>query len=243
MITIDTREIEKLAWQLTNIHRAALPNAVRDTLNDLAFDVKKRTLSESVVSAFDNLRNPALFKKYSGVLKAQGWEIQKMQSTVGMMPQEGATKVVNRLEEQEEGGTLKSDYIPTNIARVGGLHKGKVLKNRWKGNITRFAHIPYGNRQELIRQVTGWGIKSGGKGKGAAILYGNTLFEVKGFKRFRKTNSIELHFDRIYTYKKNRQVRIKPTHFVRNAALETGVRVQEFFNKNAEKQLAKFANR
>jgi hypothetical protein len=243
MITIDTREIENLCEDLIKIHRAALPNAVRNTLNDLAFDVKARTLSDSVVSAFDNLRNPTLFKKYSGVLKAQGWEIKKMQSTVGMIHQEGATKVVSRLEEQEEGGTLRHNYIPTDIARVGGLHKGKVLKNRWTGNITKFAHIPYGDRQALIRQVTGWGIKSGGKGKGAAILYGNTLYEVKGFKRFRKTNSIELHFDRIYTYKKNRQVKIKPTHFVRNAALKTGVRVQEFFNKNAEKQLAKFRNR
>jgi hypothetical protein len=243
MISVDTSSVHSLSETLTKIHRAAFPNAVRTALNDAAFDVKKNTLLISAKENFDNVRQPNLFKKYSAVLKAEGWVVEKMQSTVGMSPSGAASKTIDRFEEQEEGGSLEHKAIPLNLARVGGLHKGKVLKNRFTGNVTKIATVAYGDKKALIRTVTGFGRQRGGKGKGVAVLYGNILYEIKGFKRFRRTNSIKLHFDQIYKYNKSRKVSVKPTHFVKEAGLSSGKNIPQYFVKSAEKQFAKFMNR
>ena len=244
MIKIDTKQLIYLANELKEVHRAALPNAARSTLNDIAFDVKKNTLYQSVTKNFDYLRQPNLFKAYSGVMKATGWDVQKMESTVGMMPSMAsgkAEKTIQRLQAQEEGGTLDSSFIASDEARTGGVKKGKVSKSKWKGNLTKVASVPFGEKQKLIREVTGSQISKGGKGKGVAILYGNVLYEIQGFKRLRKTNSIKLSLKKLYTYKKSRTVNIKATHFVKEAGLVSIQKLPTFFQQNAEKQLSKFA--
>ena len=151
-----------------------------------------------------------------------------------------AEKTVQRLQAQEDGGTLDSSFIAKDEARVGVNKKGKISKNRWKGNLTKVASVPFGDKQKLIREVTGSQISRGGKGKGVAILYGNVLYEIQGFKRFRKTNSIKLSLKKLYTYKKSRTVNIKATHFVKEAGMISIQKLPEYFAKNAEKQLLKF---
>lgn len=242
MITVDFTEFREVQSSLNKLHRAVLPNAVRFTLNDLAFDVKKNTLFESIQKNFEIVKSPSLFKKHSLVMKAEGWDVSKMKSTVGLMPSSNTAKVMDRIATHEEGGMLESRFIANDIARVGGLHKGKILKNKWLGSIKNIQNVPFGNKQELIKAVTRTGIKRGGKGKGNAVLYGHILYEIKGFKRLRKTNTIELHLDRIYSYKKNRHVKVKATHFMAEAVSKTAVNIQEAFTKNVNIQIAKFAN-
>lgn len=239
MIYLDTSQLLNLSKQLKEVNRSAFPIAVRSTLNEAAFDVKNRTLSISTKENF-TIRQPSLFKRYSGVEKAQGWEVEKMHSTVGMMPGGQASKTVERFKEQEEGGQLNTPFIPDDVARVGGLHKGKVLKNKWIGKVNKVATVPFGNKQALIKAVTKTGVKSGGKGKGFGVLYGNILYEIKGFKRFRDTNTIELHLDRMYLYRKKKTSFIKPTHFVKEAGLNSGKEINKIFALEAEKQLKKY---
>jgi hypothetical protein len=244
MITIDTREIFKLAAKLQGLHRAAFPNAVRFTLNDLAFDVKKATLFTALHETSMVIRSESFFKKYSGVEKATGWDVSKMQSQVGMIPSGGATKAVSRLEQQEEGGSLGDrNYVPAEQARTGSTRRGKVRRSNYMNKLSLRGNIPYGEKQRLIRAVTGSQVSSGGSGKGNVILYGTVLYEIQGFKRIRKTDTIKLHLKKLYTYKPDRTIQIKPQRFMEHAALKTGPKLQEIFNKNAEYQFKKFANR
>ena len=62
-VKVDISELKLLQRQLQNTHKAALPNAVRNTLNSLANDVKTKTLKDSYKNAFI-VRNPTFQKAY-----------------------------------------------------------------------------------------------------------------------------------------------------------------------------------
>jgi hypothetical protein len=246
MITVDAKGILELASSLTEVHRAAFPNAVRFSLNDLAFDVKKNTLMPSIHNTDMTIRSESFFRKYSGVEKATGWDISAMQSQVGMMPSLGAgtaDKAVERLKEQEGGGTLKHSFVPLENVRSGQTRRGRVRRKNQMSNILIFRKVDAGDKQGFIRAITATGIEKGGTGKGIAVLYGKVLYEVVGFKRDRKLNKIYLHVNRLYAYEENRQVNLRPKKFVEHAALLSIPKFQEIFNVNAERQLAKFSKR
>ena len=243
MVTVDFTEFNKIQMQLKELHRAVLPNAVRSTLNDLAFDVKKNTLMPSLNKSMI-IRNNQFFKKYSGVDKATGYDIGKMFSEVGFIPSGNATKAVGRLEEQDKGGNLdKRNMVPLDKSRIGSTVKGKVRGVNYQNKIKLAGHVIKGDLQGLIRGVTRTKIDKGGAGQGIAIIYGQTLFEINGFKRLRKSNSIKLNLKPLYSYKKDRKITVKPHRFMSKSAMESSNKCQELFNKNVEKQMAKFANR
>lgn len=244
MIKVDTKSFVRLASDLKEVHRAALPNAVRFTLNDMAFDVKKIQLLPALTKSELIVRNPSFFKKYSGIDKATGWDINKMFSEVGMIPSGDASKAVERLKQQDIGGTLKDrNFVPDPKARTGNKKGGKVRQQNYLSKLKLMGHIQMGDKQGLIRAVTASKIESGGSGKGFVVIYGSILFEIIGFKRLPKQNTIKLHLKKLYTYKKDREIHLKPHHFMQKSAMETGKKLQELFSINAEKQLAKFKNR
>jgi curved DNA-binding protein CbpA len=243
MITIDFTEFREVQGSLNKLHRAVLPNAVRFTLNDLAFDVKKNTLIPAVDKTMI-LRNQPFFKKYSGVDKASGYEINKMYSEVGFIPSGNATESVERLKQQDEGGTLQDrNMVPLDKSRIGSTLKGKVRGANYMNKIKLAGHVTKGDKQGLIRGVTRSRISSGGAGKGVSIIYGEILYEILGYKRLRKTNSIKLNIKPIYSYKKNRKITVKPHRFISKSAMESSNKCQELFNKNLQTQISKFANR
>jgi hypothetical protein len=244
MITVDTKEIVKLTAQLTSVHRAAFPNAVRFTLSDLAFDVKKNTLLPALSQSEMIIRSPQFFKRYSGAQKATGWDISAMQSQVGMIPSGGATKAVGRLKEQEEGGTLTNrSFVPDIKVRIGANERGRVRRSGYMNRLSLVGHISRGDKLSLIRTVTGTRISSGGSGKGNVIIYGSVLYEIQGFKRIRQSDIIKLHLKKLYAYRKDREIHLKPQRFMQRSAMESGQKLQDIFNKNAERQLKKFLNR
>lgn len=248
LIKIDTREIFDLSTKLMDLHRAALPNAVRFTLSDLAFDVKKNTLYPALNESGMIIRNPTFFKKYSGVQKAVGWDISKMYSEAGMIPEGNAAKAVSRLKEQDEGGKLGNrNYVPDDQARIGGNRSGKVRKNNMHQRLILCGHVQWGDKQGLIRTVTRSGVEKQGRGLGFVVIYGWNLYEIIGYhrvsKQHRKDDVIKLHLRKLYSYKKDRQIEVKPHHFIEKASLLSGKKLDEIFKENAERQLAKFAGR
>jgi hypothetical protein len=244
MMTVDTKEIVKLTAQLTSVHRAAFPNTVRFTLSDLAFDVKKNTLLPALSQSEMIIRSPQFFKRYSGARKAIGWDINAMQSQVGMMPSGGVTKAVTRLKQQEEGGTLPDrSFIPDIKVRTGANQRGRVRRSGYMNRLSLVGHISRGNKPGLIRTVTGTRISGGGSGKGNVIIYGSVLYEIQGFKRIRQSDTIKLHLKKLYAYRKDREIHLKPQRFMQRSALQSGQKLQELLNRNAERQLKKFLNR
>ena len=150
MIEIDSKYIVNMSNKLIKANRSTLPIAVRSTLNDMAFDVKKNQLMPALKNSGMTIRNEYFFKKYSGVEKAVGFEIIGMYSQVGMIPSGSASKSVNRLEKQDIGGTLADrNFIPDENIRIGKSRIGKV-----KGS-------GFLNKQKLIGTKINFGDKTG----------------------------------------------------------------------------------
>jgi len=261
MFNVNTSSLNRLTVELKNLHKAALPNTVRFTLNDLAFDVKKNTLIKGLHDTDMKIKSDSFFKKYSGVEKATGYDVDKMYSQVGMMPSLGsgkADRTIQRMKEQDEGGSLKHSSIALDSAR-GTLKKGnsrairgrekKVREDAMRKNLYFWGNpIAYGDKQGLIKAVTKSKITEGGGGKGNVVLYGKYIYEIIGFHHIGdsgdKFNSshknIKIHLRKLYSYKQNRQVHLKPKHFTQKSGLLTMKKAEEIFRLNASKQLAKW---
>jgi hypothetical protein len=93
-----------LTAKLERMNKSAFPSAVRSTLSDGAFAMKQK---EILVSAKRNMtvRNPSVFKKFTGVKKATGFNVKTMQSEVGFIPKEGhkGRKIPEGMERNEVG--------------------------------------------------------------------------------------------------------------------------------------------
>jgi len=270
MFNVNTSSLNRLTVELKNLHKAALPNTVRFTLNDLAFDVKKNTLIKGLHETDMKIKSDSFFKKYSGVEKATGYDVEKMYSQVGMMPSLGsgtADRTIQRMKEQDEGGTLRHSGIALNDARtLGDFNKQygfhnmaktrairgrekKVREDAMRKNLYFWGNpIAYGDKQGLIKAFTKSKITEGGGGKGNVVLYGKYIYEIIGFHHIGdsgdKFNSshknIKIHLRKLYSYKQNRQVHLKPKHFTQKSGLLTMKKAEEIFRLNASKQLAKW---
>ena len=238
MVQVDVRDILKVSKRLRNAHRSTFPVAVRSTLNDMAYDVNTNHLLPVLKAKSGmTIRNESFFKKYSGFQKATGFDIGSMYSQVGMIPSGNASKAVNRLDEQDVGGTLGDrNYVPNENVRHGKTRSGRVRKSGFLQRQKLVGRVAFGDTQDLIRTVVKTNIHSGGKGKGTVILYGNSLYEIVGFKRLRAENRIKLHLTKLYSYEKNRKVTVKPHRFMEKSAILAGVKIQSLFNTNLEKQ-------
>ena len=237
MVQVDVRDILKVSKRLRNAHRSTFPVAVRSTLNDMAYDVKTNHLLPVLKAKSGmTIRSESFFKRYSGFKKASGFEIASMFSQVGMIPAGDASKAVDRLDEQDVGGTLKHAQVPLYASRRGKSHKKRVQNKLFWQKIKIAATVPYGDKQGLIRAVTKTRINHAGGDTPTGVVYGNILYGIRGFKRVNSQNKIKLHLTRLYSFEKNRKVTVKPHRFMEKSAILAGVKIQSLFNTNLEKQ-------
>ena len=234
-INIDADEWVIYTNKLEKLPKSALPNAVRGTLNGLAFDVKKNTMPESAEKTFIN-RQRNFFKANSRVEMARGSNITTMKSTVGFISLGGTNTAVEDLEKQEKGGVVPGRaFIPTNLARVSKSKRRNVARrHRISGikNIVRVDNVS-GNseNQKFVKAV----IEAG---KGGHVLRGNMLFFVNSLKR--TGSNWKFRLTAIHSFKKGRKARIaKATHFMEKAVDKTVKKADDIYFKEAERQFLK----
>lgn len=248
-INVGKDELVKFTAKLERLNKSAFPNAVRDTLNSAAFDVKKNTLIESSEKEFIN-RSKNFFKANSHVEMAKGRNLEEMVSKVGMKPLGGGNRAVDELEQQEQGGVIKKkSFIPLDSARTSKKHnknvKGKarlrslrnvIIADQINTRKTRSGtQVPVTNPREKFVIAA---IKAG---KGGLVLS-----EHKGKHILWEINSINraaggsFKLTGLYTYEENRSVEIDhPTHFMEKAAKKTHKKMDELYIKHAERQFKK----
>src|SRR5687767_16018423 len=90
-LNINSDAVVKHTNTLEKMHRSAMPLAIRNTLNSVAFDVKKNTMPASAEREFVT-RAPNFFKANSRVEMARGWNVDSMQSVVGFIPKDQAVE-------------------------------------------------------------------------------------------------------------------------------------------------------
>ncbi len=244
IININSNAVVAHTNRLEKLHKSALPNAIRATLNDAAFDVKKVTMPDITKKTFTN-RSPNFFKANSRVEMAKGWNIEGMKSTVGFVSQalKGARNyAVKDLEQQEEGGVIdKKSFIPTNKARSGNSPTKVVRANARLSSIKNAVNRKNSKganwAQQMIKSAVHVGV--GGKVltdrlskfKGGALFGITSIKRVKGNIRFKAT--------KIYSFTKNRKIVVKSSGFMRACSLDSASKMGSMFIINAEKQIAR----
>lgn len=238
ILNIDVSAVIVYTNKLEKLGRSALPVAVRTALNSAAFDVKQRTMPKSAHRFIHRTEN--FFKANSSVDMAKGWDINSMASTVGFTSDKlriGNTNfAVKDLEQQEYSGNIESKtFIPLNSARVSGdFNRVVSVKNR-------LSEI---KKQPMIKpNMGGKGafVKAVFKAGPGGLVLGNgpkeILWRIDSINK--DDNSVNIKKTGLYSVRSGRSVRVKETGFMRFASLQSANRLEEFYIKEAEKQIEK----
>ena len=201
VFSVKDGDVKDLESKLKKIKDKAIPFAVKNTLNGLAFEARKSSISEIKQSMM--LRNAWTIKSIR-VDKAQSLNISRMESIVG--------STADYMEKQEFGHTevkKGESGVPLATTTASGEGKGARPRKRLPRranqlsqiNLRRGRRSPKNNKQALLFKVQD-GIRTGqrkfyhdfggGKKKGIFRVKGGT----KRFKRgWPKGASIDMLYD------------------------------------------------
>lgn len=234
---VNSKETIKHANRLEKMHKSDFPIAVRSTLNDLAFDVKQKELMV-FANSFFILRNPSFITAHSGVNKASGFDVDSMQSEVGITPR-GMQAAAN-LEIQEKGGTISNrSTIYMDTARVSRDHAKRVRKanyiNAWgyiKGKPTK--------RRSRKSSMVAMAIIAEQQNKlfKMRTKVNETFFRVDrvAFSGTGSHRRVNIRMTPIASYQRGRSVQIEKSPFLETASLVTLNKAPQIFIKNAKKR-------
>lgn len=254
-LTIKTTKVKEYALALKSMHRSDFPIAVRNTLNNAAFDVKKRTLKQEARKSFKDRTAGRFFGVFSSVNQAKGFSIKTMRSEVGIVnPSRSGKKsdAAENMREQQLGGSIARKFIPFDQARTSNsLLKRVAKKNRLsevgksvnKSLSTLSTKGRRGSKTQRIIKTATFAVKKGRHFISHQSSGGNTVvYRVKkgslgsGSWRIKTTDGI-LSFKPIYSVKKGRKVSIKPKPFTQRAALKTSKLMPRFFQAQAIRRI------
>jgi len=240
VLKIDSSAAVKFTNTLEKMHRSALPNAIRSTLNSAAFDVKTNTMSASADKEFTN-RAPNFFKANSRVEMAKGFKIDAMIAVVGFAPKggPGADKAVKELEQQEYGGNIESrSFVPMDTARVSG----NQTKVRPMNRIGRIRKVVNSNTMAGRSPSQQFNYAAAQAGAGGFVL-GNTpsktlwrIDSIDGRGNVRKKTPV-------YSFDKGRKVHVAATSFMRLASMESAGKMESIYAREAQKQIERLRSK
>lgn len=227
---VDTIEIQRLVDVLREVKKSALPNATKDTVNDLAFDLKQKQLIPSAQQNFI-LRAPNFIRGNSTVKKAT--DRNRPIAEAGMIDKGQSSN----FHEQEVGGALKHAAIPFDTSRLSASRAKKVAKRYY---------LSQGSIIDKRRRKRPQMSRKANMIADAAFAYSHKLFmfsglvlsEVRSFKRNKK-GVPKFKLRSLYNVKSNRTVKVEATHFVKEAGEASLQKTEEFFKLAADRQITK----
>lgn len=258
-LIIDSKEGIEFAEKLKTFHRSAFPVAIRGTLNDAAFKLKKEKMPKKSKELFKE-RQPNFFKANSKVDPATGFDINSMASTAGFVSSglhnKSTNYAVKDLEDQEIGGTIKGrSFKPLPGARKGGtgnvransrisqiLKAGNIIdvrdsKSTGSSNQGTHGSARQGNANNYkMQQFIKASIHAG---EGGYVLGGNILWKVTKIRRTNYNQTTEFKKQKLYSFKKSGTAKVHARGLMRKSALEVQKEMEFMFKLQAMKQINK----
>jgi hypothetical protein len=241
MLFINSTNLQDYTKKLEKLHKSALPVAIRETLNDCAKDMKTKSLIKFSSSEFIN-RTSNFFKANSSFERAEGFNIESMKAVVGMTDNnlKGSDNyAVKDLVQQESGGNInKRSFIPMKDARVSS-NPNKLVRavNRLKSirTIVKESSIKGSNsKQKFVKSVYM-------ADKGGFVLTDigskETLFRVNSVNN---TKDKKFKLTALYSFQKNRSVRVPAHHFIEKSGNMSHKKIDEFYIERAERAFRKY---
>lgn len=232
---IDSKELAKHTARLREIHRSKLPIAARQTLDSVAFDVKKVTMPETS-NVFEH-RKPTFFQANSKVVKASGFDINKMHSIIGFIPKADAKDTsVSDLEQQEHSGDIHGRaFIPLKDNRVGGSWTGNVkAAGRWRAVQNKIV-----DSMDSGAKNNAGKFRSSAKHAGVGGYVIGTKVNSKGNRMVFRIDSLgkKMKLKAAFAVKAKRVVTPEATHFMEKASVQSGHKMVKFYIEHATKQI------
>lgn len=245
-LDVDMSAVNSFTMKLKVLHKSAFPAAVMSTLNSAAFDVKTNEMQKSADANFVK-RSPNFFKANSSVKKADGFNVNQMKSTVGMMRHKlrGPNNyAVDDLEEQEAGGDIgHKSFIAMSTGRIGkNPNKLVATKNR----LNSIDNLIDG-RKGAVKTRKGRFMNAFVKSKPGDFIIGETtakktiVWRINSISTNRKTKHLDL--SPIYDYSKGRSIKVKGTHFMKTASLKSADKLNFFYKLAAQKQIDRLSKK
>lgn len=125
ILDVNNSDVIKHVNKLERIRSKSMPYAIRNTLNNVAFDTRKEQLKRTK-KQFVN-RNRTFFRSRINAKRAKGLDVNKMESASGVYAKNNSKEEqpVWNLKEQDQGGKLFVGAVPTKAAR-GGSNRNKI---------------------------------------------------------------------------------------------------------------------
>lgn len=237
-INVNTDKVLLYSNILKEMHRSALPSAVRGTLNKAAYDVKTNTMPAKAKAEFVE-RDSNFFKANSKFEYAKGFDINSMQSKVGFVENNLRDKpntAIKELEQQEEGGTIPNKtFIALPDARQGKSFNKKVRANARIKQLKKFVNLKNASGKSWAERA----IKSAVfAGKGGLVLSSKIIYRIDSINRRGKDTTFKK--TKLYSVQKNRSVKVNATHFMQEASLTSQKKMEMFYIEEALRQMRKF---
>jgi len=252
-LNVNTDELVVLTNKLEKMHKSDLPLAIRKSLTDTAWDMKKDTLQKSA-SRFRDRHPGNIYRTFTRVKKAEGFNVRNMEAVMGFKPLPRSDFAENQ-EEQNRGGTIdERTFIPMAEARGGN---GQVKK---KYRLSQLASKNIIDSKKVTSRKGRGGSKVNVKGKQKFIVAaiaakkqsGNdayvisqfenggrrTLYHVKKAKP-QRGGGVDLKLTPIYNVKGKRKVSVKKTGYITEAAMNAEKLMPRNFQKAAEHRIKK----
>ena len=242
VFSVNTDAVIAYTAKLERLNRSAFPNAVRSTLNDGAFTMKKTNI---IASAKINMhvRNATFFRKFTGVERATGFNISAMGATVGFSNSNAKKekKALEGMESNEIGGSDDTGSMYLGKARGQNSLKRKVkVASRYDRSKLAQGHIKRiskrGGQSTVMAMMAGWQenkpVFIRAKSGIAYVVKVNSVFGTSTGKR-------DFQVDFLMRSRTKKVAKAKATHFNREAAMKTSKQMEGFYVKNAEFQFNK----
>ena len=229
-MNIDEKSVQKAIKGLENLSRGALPLAVRNTLNDLAFEGRE-AMQDEIQRKFTN-RNKWT-KNNVRVNKASGYDIGSMESEAG--------HTEAYMETQQDGGRVKgksgrSKPVANTNARTGKSNARLVPKRNIMSNLDAVK----GGSRKGSKKANFVAKAVVGKREKKVLIHKDTVYRV-GRVSGLKGKKVKIKLIPLYKLQDN-GVQIKRTNWKdpadRKVATENNV--NKIFLKNAEKAVDRY---
>jgi len=246
-MNVNTDAAIVLTAKLERLNKSAFPSAVRSTLSDAAFEMKKHEILDSAKKNM-TVRNPTFFKKFTGVKRATGFDVGSMYAEVGFKNTDPnkikGKKAIEGMEHNEVGGSDDSGAMYMKKARTSNSAK-KLVRRKGRFDKSKLAR---GSRSSSIKSK-----KENFMSRVLASLNDNAPVFIKTSKgtflvQVRSISSsikgkgkgkLDIKMDFLMRNRRQHVARAKATHFNREAALKTAKQIEGFYAKNAEFQFNK----
>lgn len=242
MLKIDADELIRYTVKLEKFNKSALPSAVRNTLNNAAFETKNEIPIQG--SKRFITRNKGFLRAFSTVDKASGFNLNSMVATTGIDAKKGE-RVAQGLVAQEFGGAVNtSRLVPHDDARTSKSHQKRLRKKNWLKKVNAHNATPAmrahkGSRNSKFVAAV---MSTAKRGKKYMILESQgrgMLYEIKSLKSSRSTGKLNFKLEKLFSLKRSSEANVSGKGFIMASKNNAMKKLPEFYKKNAEFQLNK----